>query len=311
VFADPVSRRLLEYLGKLVPSEVSVLILLASLMLAVLLLPMRLAYGADAGLDAKAREIDEHVLKIDVHTDVLLPGSSELNYAPGHASRTDLSNLKTGGIGAVAFAVAVGPGPRTAAGTKAARAEADAKLTWIQTFVRDNPGRVALATSASDIERIHRAGKVAVIESFQNARSLGGDLSAIDTFYHAGVRLFGLTHAGNNEWADSSRPTGEPVVEHHGLSPLGKRAVAKLNALGVIIDVSQLTPEGVLQIIDLSKAPVIASHSDVRALVDNTRNLSDTELDAIAKSGGVPAAASCRLRREGGCGAAEIRSAAD
>jgi microsomal dipeptidase-like Zn-dependent dipeptidase len=93
---------------------------------------------------------------------------------------------------------------------KAARTEADAKLAWIQTFVKDHPDRVALALSSRDIERIHAAGKIAVIESFLNARSIGSDISAIDTFYRDGVRLFGLPHAGNNDFADSSRPTGEP-----------------------------------------------------------------------------------------------------
>jgi membrane dipeptidase len=245
------------------------------------------AHSTADDLDTKARAIDSRILKIDAHTDVLLPGAPELNYSPGHTSRTDLDNLRSGGIGAVAFAIAVGPGPRTPEGTKAARAEADAKLAWIQTYVKEHSDNVAVALSANDIEQIHAAGKVAVIESFLNARSIGNDISAIDTFYGQGVRLFGFTHAGNNEWADSSRPTGEPAVEHHGLSPLGKRAVARLNELGVIIDVSQLTPDGVLQVIALSKAPVIASHSDVRALVDNSRNLSDAELDAIGRNGGV------------------------
>jgi membrane dipeptidase len=242
---------------------------------------------SDADIDAKARAIDARILKIDAHTDVLLPGAPELNYAPGHTSRTDLDNLTRGGIGAIAFAIAVGPGPRTPDGIKAARAEADAKLAWIKAFVNDHPDRVALASSANDIERIHAAGKIAIIESFLNARSLGTDVSGIDVFYHDGVRLFGLTHAGNNEFADSSRPTDDPAIEHHGLSSLGRQAVATLNRLGVIIDVSQLTPDGVLQTISLSKAPIIASHSDVRALVDNTRNLSDPELDAIKKNGGV------------------------
>ena len=242
---------------------------------------------SDAEIDSKARAIDARILKIDAHTDVLLPGAPELNYAPGHTSRTDLDNLTRGGIGAIAFAIAVGPGPRTPEGVEAARAEADAKLAWIQAFVKEHPDRVALALSAKDIERIHAAGKIAIIESFLNARSLGSDISGIDVFCREGVRLFGLTHAGNNEFADSSRPTGEPAIEHHGLSPLGRQAVATLNRLGVIIDVSQLTPEGVVQTIALSKAPVIASHSDVRSLVDNTRNLSDAELDAIKNNGGV------------------------
>ena len=165
------------------------------------------AHSGDGDLDARARAIDARVLKIDAHTDVLLPGAAELNYAPGHTSRTDLDNLRTGGIAAVAYAIAVGPGARTPEGTKAARSEADAKLAWIQSYVKEHSDRVAVALSANDIEQIHAAGKVAVIESFLNARSIGNDISAIDAFYGQGVRLFGLTHAGNNDWADSRKFT--------------------------------------------------------------------------------------------------------
>ena len=245
------------------------------------------AAQAPSDLDARARAIHQHILILDSHTDVLLPNSPENLYAPGHTSHTDFDKLKKGGVGAVAVAIAVGNGPRTAEGVAAARAEADAKLTAIRVFLKDHADQAALAVSAADIVRLHKAGKVAVIESFLNTRSIGSDLSAIDGFYRDGVRLFGFTHAGNNDFADSSRPSGEPAEEHHGLSPIGKQAVAKLNRLGVIIDISQLTPAGVMQVLELSKAPVIASHSNVRALVDNTRTLSDRELDAIKVNGGI------------------------
>jgi membrane dipeptidase len=245
--------------------------------------------GAQApnDVDARARAIHRRVLVIDSHTDVLLPGSPENLYAPGHTSHTDLDKLKRGGVGCLAMAIAVGNGPRTPEGVAAARAEADAKLAAIRGFVKDNANDAALALTADDILRIHKAGKIAVIESFLNTRSIGADISAIDGLYRDGVRLFGFSHAGNNDFADSSRPSGEPAEEHHGLSPVGKQAVAKLNRLGVIIDISQLTPAGVLQVLELTKAPVIASHSDVRALVENTRTLSDRELDAIKANGGV------------------------
>jgi membrane dipeptidase len=242
---------------------------------------------APSELDARADAIHRRILVIDSHTDVLLPNSPENLYAPGHTSHVALDKLRRGGIGGVAMAIAVGSGPRTAEGVAAAHAEADAKLAAIRAFVRDNPRDAALALSADDILRIHKAGKIAVIESFLNARSIGTDISAIDVLYRDGVRLFGFTHAGNNDFADSSRPSGEPAEEHHGLSPLGKQAVTRLNRLGVIIDISQLTPAGVLQTLELSKAPVIASHSNVRALVENTRTLSDRELDAIKANGGV------------------------
>jgi membrane dipeptidase len=244
------------------------------------------APGTDADLDARARIVHGRVLTLDSHVDVLVPGAAS-EYGPGQKNQAGLDELRRGGIDAVALAVAVGPGPLTADGIAAARAEADAKLTVIRNFIKDNSAHVTLALTAEDIRRIHRQGKIAVIESFLNARSLGNNLAGIDDFYKAGVRLFGFVHAGNNDFADSSRPTGEPAQQFQGLSPVGKLAVAKLNRLGVIIDVSQLTPDGVLQVLDLSKAPVIASHSDVRALVDNTRNLSDRELDAIKANGGV------------------------
>jgi membrane dipeptidase len=237
--------------------------------------------------DARARAIQRRILVIDSHTDVLLPGSPENLYAPGHTSHTDLDKLKRGGVGCVAMAIAVGNGPRTPEGVAAAHAEADAKLAAIRGFVKDNSNEAAFALTAEDILRIHKAGKIAVIESFLNTRSIGSDLSAIDGLYRDGVRLFGFSHAGNNDFADSSRPSGEPAEEHHGLSPIGKQAVAKLNRLGVIIDISQLTPAGVMQVLELTKAPVIASHSNVRALVENTRTLSDRELDAIKANGGI------------------------
>jgi membrane dipeptidase len=242
---------------------------------------------AQDDLDARARAIHQRILAIDSHVDVLLPSTAEQYFLPGHASRSDLDRLKRGGIGAAAFAIAVGPGPRTPEGVAEARKEADAKLAAIRAFVKDHADQAALALSADDVVRIHMSGKVAIIESFLNARSIGKDLSAIDALYRDGVRLFGFNHAGNNDFADSSRPSGEPAEEHHGLSPLGKQAVAKLNRLGVIIDVSQLTPAGVFQTLELSKAPVIASHSAVRALVDNPRSLSDRELQAIKSNGGV------------------------
>jgi membrane dipeptidase len=244
------------------------------------------AATADTSLDERARAIHRHVLTLDSHVDVLVPGAVS-EYGPGHPDQADLQKLKSGGIDAVALAIAVGPGPLTAEGVAAARSEANAKLAVIQGFIRDNPAEVALALSAEDVRKIHKEGKIAVIESFLNARSLGADLNGIDEFHAAGVRLFGFVHAGNNAFADSSRPLGNTGEEFHGLSPLGKEAVAKLNRLGIIIDISQLTPDGVFEALKLSQAPVVASHSAVRSLVDNTRNLSDAELDAIKLNGGV------------------------
>lgn len=249
--------------------------------------PLHAEENSATTLDTKARAIHSRVLILDSHVDVLLPSNAARYAGSDGKSAAELDKLIKGGIGAIAFAVAVGPGARDEAGVAEARAEATAKLQSIQTLLRQHPNELGLAKSTADVLRLHQQGKIAIIESFLNARSLGKDLAQVDRYYRDGVRLFGFTHAGNNDFADSSRPDSEPSVEHHGLSALGRQGVAKLNRLGVIIDVSQLTPEGVQQVIQLSKAPVVASHSAARALVDMPRNLSDAELDAIGKNGGV------------------------
>lgn len=234
-----------------------------------------------------AEAVHRAALVLDGHADVLLPSTPERYYLPGHGSRVDLDHLTRGGVDAVVLSVAVGPGARDAAGQRAARAEADEKLAKIKAFAAENPQRVGIALSANDVTRLVGQGKVAVIIGFQNARSIGDDLSQIDAFYREGVRVFAFNHAGHNAFSDSSRPVDQPVAEHHGLSPVGRAAVAKLNDLGVLIDVSQLSSEALAQTLALTRAPVAATHSNVRALIDSTRNLSDAELDAIKANGGI------------------------
>jgi len=245
-----------------------------------------------AGL-AQAQEAEDAAthraaLVLDGHADVLLPSTPQRYWLPNGGSRVDLDHLTRGGGDAVVLSVAVGPGPRDAAGVRQARAEADAKLALIKAFAAENPQRVGIALGADDVDRLVGEGKVAVLIGFQNARSIGADLDQIDVFYREGVRVFAFNHAGHNDFSDSSRPgDGAPVAEHHGLSSVGRQAVAKLNDLGVLIDDSQLSTEALTQTLALTRAPVAATHSNARARIDNTRNLSDAELDAIKANGGV------------------------
>jgi membrane dipeptidase len=245
------------------------------------------AVQAQSSGQTDASAIHQRVLILDSHADVLLPSTPKRYYLPDGSSRVDLAHLTRGGVDALVLAVAVGPGPRDAAGVAAARREADEKLARIKAFIAGNPQRVGLALGAEDVERLHREGKIAVLIGFQNARSIGKDLSQIDLFYREGVRIFAFNHAGHNDFADSSRPGAEPVSEHGGLSPLGREAVKRLNDLGVLIDVSQLSSDALLQTLQLTRVPVAATHSSARALIDNSRNLSDAELDAIKANGGV------------------------
>ena len=236
---------------------------------------------------AQAQRLHARILNLDAHADVLHPDSRAQYVAPGARSRIDLARLREGGIDAVALAVAVGPGPRTPDSHAAAQREARERLETIRAFVAASGGAAEHVRTAADIERITAAGHVAVLTSFQNARILGGRLKAIDEWYAEGVRIFGFTHAGNNEFADSSRPTPPEGELHRGLSPLGRAAVTRLNDLGVVIDVSQLTPAGVRQVVARSRAPVVATHSASRALIDHVRSLGDADVRAIAARGGL------------------------
>ncbi len=235
---------------------------------------------------AQARALHGRVLNLDAHADVLHGESSAGYLDPGKRSRLELERLREGGIDVQTLAVAVGPGPRTAESYAAAQREARDKLASIRALVAANAASVEPVRSADDIERLHREGKVGVLIAFQNARILGTDVAAIDAWYREGVRVFGLTHAGNNDFADSSRPTPPEGELHGGLSDLGRAAVDRLNDLGIVIDVSQLTPAAVRQVVQRSRAPVLATHSAARALVDHVRSLADAELEVIAGRGG-------------------------
>lgn len=234
-----------------------------------------------------AAAIHAAVLTLDSHADVLLPSTPQRYYAPGGGSRVSLDKLAAGGVDAVVLSVAVGPGPRDAAGVKAARADADAKLAKIKALAAESGGKAEIALTAADVKRLHGEGKIAIIIGFQNARSIGKDVTQLDAFYKEGARVFALNHAGHNDFSDSSRPQDGPVSEHGGLSALGKQSIARLNDLGALIDVSQLSSDALAQTLQLTRAPVVATHSNARALIDNTRNLSDAELDAIKGNGGV------------------------
>ena len=248
----------------------------------------------DAELIARAQAIHSDSLVLDAHADIVIPSTSHSYLGEGGVSKVSPAKLKEGGVTAVVMSVAVGPGDRTPEGTAAARAIADEKLAAVLKIVADAPDAVVLAKSADEVEAAKAAGKTALILGFQNARSLEQDVSAIDHFYNAGVRVFGLNHLGHNAFSDSSRPiydgatrSYEPTEEHGGLSELGIAAINRINSLGAIVDISQLSKAAAMQTIALSRAPVIASHSNVRAISNVTRNLSDEEIDLIGATGGV------------------------
>jgi len=246
-----------------------------------------LGQPADAELERRVAQVHAAARPLDAHADILVPTTPGVYRTADGESQLTVDKLVAGGMATVALALQSPTGPATAEGIVTARAEVDAKLARLHALETEEAGRLGIARSAADIDRLHAAGKIAVLIGFQNAYAFGTDVDLVDRYVAEGVRVFAFNHAGNNAFADSSRPAVSGNEPHGGLSALGREAVRRLNDSGVVIDVSQLTPNGVMQTLEISRAPVIASHSAVRALVDETRSLLDEELDAIAAKDGV------------------------
>ena len=247
----------------------------------------------DPGTNDRAQTIHANSLVLDAHADIVLPSTPLAYLDEDGTSQVAPEKLKTGGVGAVIMSVAVGPGPRTKEADQQARALADQKIAAVQALAASHE-HLTIAASSADILSAKENGQTALILGFQNARALEGDLSKIDEFYRQGVRVFAFNHLGHNDFSDSSRPiydgetkAYEPEEEHQGLSALGIAAAHRIIALGGIIDVSQMSKNATLQVIQHTNKPVIASHSNVKTLSNVTRNLSDEEIDRIGAVGGV------------------------
>ncbi|MBY8825746.1 dipeptidase [Sphingomonas colocasiae] len=206
------------------------------------------------------------------------------------ATQFDLAKARRGGLDAAILAVFAPQETDTPGARTRARAIAEAKHAAIVGLAVHHPDRVGLARSPAEARAIAASGRFAVVEGIVNGGAFVGTLDDIDDWAKRGVAFFGFVHAGHNGLADSSRPAlvrGEPQALNQGLSPLGREAIGRLNRLGVVIDISQLSDQAVDQALALSRAPVIASHSAVRGLVGNGRNLTDAQLDALKANGGV------------------------
>lgn len=254
------------------------------------LAPALALIGAGSALAAPdVAAIHAAALPLDAHVD--LPA----NFDPARADRSgqgqfSLAQAEQGGLRGAALAVFVPQGDDSPAAREAARTQALAKHAAIEALATAWPTRAGLAHSPAEFRKITASGRFAVVESVVNGGAFVSDADEVDPWVARGVRLFGFVHAGHNALADSSRPAlvrGEGASRWGGLSPAGKRVLARLNQLGVLVDVSQLSDAAFADVLRLSTAPVIASHSDLRSLVDNSRNLTDDQLDALKAQGGV------------------------
>ncbi|MBT8478728.1 MAG: dipeptidase [Gemmatimonadetes bacterium] len=247
---------------------------------------------SDADLDARARVIHESLIAIDTHDDISSNFATEES-DPGQREgrQVTLPKMREGGLDMAFFIVYVGQTERTPENYVAAKTEAIKKFDAIHRLTDEMyPDQIGFAWSPDDVERLHAEGKLAATIGIENGYSIGTDLSLMADYHARGARYFGLTHIGHNDLADSSIPRenlGDGEEEHGGVSELGRRAIAEANRLGLMVDVSHASGKTAVQAAGLSKAPIIASHSAVRALADTPRNLTDDELLAIRDNGGV------------------------
>lgn len=198
-------------------------------------------------------------------------------------SQVDLPRMVAGHLTGGFFALYTAQGPLTPEGFAHARDFALVRESHIREMVAAHPGQFELAFRADDAERIARSGKRIVYQSIENSYPMGEDLSLFETFYQLGVRLAGPVHFLNNQFADSA--TDKPHWE--GLSPLGRQWVKEANRLGVVIDASHASDQVFDQLIQLSKTPIILSHSGVKAVFIHPRNIDDQRLKTLADHGGV------------------------
>jgi len=252
----------------------------------------RQAQSPDALIE-RARAIHARVLTLDTHID-FAPADliGERNYTERLDTQFNLPNMIDGGLAALFFSIYVGQTRAaqdafTAAGYERAHRLAVEKFEAVRRFTGEiAPDKIELALQAGDVKRIHAAGKKVALMGVENGYPLGEDLARVKEFYQRGARYLSLTHNGHNQLADSH--TGErDGWKWQGLSPLGEQVIAEMNRLGIMVDVSHASKEAMLQAAALSRAPVIASHSAVRALCDVSRNLDDDQLQALKQSGGV------------------------
>jgi membrane dipeptidase len=237
--------------------------------------------------DAEVRRIHHSMLLIDTHNDITSRTVDGYdigkNKNDGH---TNITSLKEGGVGAQFFAVYV-----SSSYVKDNHA-AKRTLQMIDTVRHDIVGRYpndfTLATTADDIERIHKQGKIAALMGIEGGHAIEDSLRLLRDYYDLGVRYMTLTHTNTNSWADSSGDIDKAGIEHHnGLTPFGKEVVHEMNRLGMMIDISHTADKTFWDALATSSAPIIASHSSCRALCNVPRNMTDEMIAALAKKGGV------------------------
>lgn len=241
----------------------------------------------DRQLIKQAEKIHERILTVDTHCDTPMDmARSGFDLGERHTEGcVDFPRMKEGGLDAEFFAVFTSQGPRNDSICNEVYKNALEVLEKIHKNVEKNSAVAEIACSPDDAYRLKKAGKIAAFIGIENGYPIGKNISRIKEFYDQGARYITLSHTRNNDICDSSTDPSGP--EHNGLSSFGAEVVSEMNRLGMMIDVSHISDKSFNDVLKLSKAPVIASHSSCRALCESPRNLTDDMLLSLRDNGGV------------------------
>ncbi len=247
------------------------------------------AQTTDEALMKKAQEIHNEVITIDTHNDINVKNfTAQKNYTQNLETQVNLPKMEKGGIDVTWLIVYTGQEELNAAGYKNAHDVAMSKFEAIHRLVKEiAPNQIGLATTSEEVRDLVSQGKKVAMIGVENGYPVGTDINNVEKFYDLGARYMSLSHNGHSQLCDSN--TGEAGDEwlHGGLSELGKEVVKEMNRLGMMIDISHPSKEAMRQMIGLSQAPLIASHSSARGLCDHSRNLDDEQLQWLKENGGV------------------------
>src|SRR5580700_9599995 len=262
--------------------------LFSCLLAAASLAPGQSVTSSDIAVSAKARAIEDSATVIDTHADTpqrfLDEGFDIGSTDPSDVGHISLEKARRGNLGAEFFSIWVDP--ETNQGHFAQHTFDLIDSVYEQ--AARHPDRMMMAFSVADIERAHKEHKLAALMGIEGGHSIENDMHLLHDYYRLGVRYMTLSWSNTNEWADSSGDINDSKVQHHnGLTDFGKQVVLEMNRLGMMVDISHVADKTFWDAIATTKAPVIASHSSARALVDAPRNMTDDMLRAVAKNGGV------------------------
>jgi membrane dipeptidase len=245
----------------------------------------------DAQLIKKAEKIHRSVLTLDSHTDTPLQlgregfDISQRNDPHDRGGKLDFPRMKEGSLDAVFFAVFLSQGQRNEEAYQQAEERADRIFEMVHTMLEENQEQAKLALTPDDALRLKKVGKRAIYLGLENGYPLGKDVSLVQKYYDLGARYITLCHTRNNDICDSS--TDPDGSEHGGLSAFGKEVVKEMNHIGMMVDVSHISDQAFYDVLEISTVPIIASHSNARAICNHHRNLDDDMLLALKENGGV------------------------